>query len=117
LLPAVLAAGRAVAGAERLDAAAGDDHQIEPRGKRRVGDRAVRPLDGDPGDARPRQAPSEHQQAGLGVLDREPLESLAVLVDDAHRVRAARPVDASMPDGRIHACLLAVPAAFRGTVA
>ena len=103
----VLVAGAAVAGAQGLDPAAGDDDDRQARVEEGVHERAVGPLDGHAHDLPGGESPREPLQPGCGVLDLEALDGRAVLVDDADRVAPAGPVDARVRDGRMHPCLLA----------
>ncbi|MGD8485784.1 MAG: hypothetical protein PVH07_04010 [Chloroflexota bacterium] len=106
----VLVAAEAIAGAQGLDVAAGDDHDGQPGREQRADDRAVGPLDGDPADPPGGESSDEPAQAGGGVLDLRALDDRTALIDDADDVAPTGPVDARVRgDGgdRRHPCLLA----------
>jgi hypothetical protein len=106
----VLVAGQAVAGAQRLHLPAGDDHDRDPRPEQGVDDRAIGALDGDAVDTL--ETADELAEPDGRVFHLEPGHRDAPLVDHAHRVAVLRPVDAGGPADTIHACLLAVAAAW-----
>ena len=107
----VLVARQAVPGAERLDVPARDDRDREARSQQRIDDRPVRSLDGHAIDVA--EPPGQLPEPRGIVIHVEARRHRAPLVDDTHRVRRLRPVDAGEPAGdTIHACLLAVAAAW-----
>ena len=105
----VLVAGAAVAAAQGLDAATGDDDDPQARAQEGIDERAVGALDGDPAHAAGPQSGDEVPQTGVRVLDLVALEHRAGSVDDADRVTPGRPVDAGERGGgsRMHPCLRA----------
>ena len=101
----VLVARQAVAGAQRLDVAAGDDDHGQVSLEQRLDHGAIRSLDGHALD--PCEPGHQLPQPSVAVLDLEAGHRAAALVHDADRVGVLRPVDAGVPADTIHVCLLA----------
>ena len=93
----VLVAREAVAAAQPLHVAAGDDDHRQVGLEQRVDDGAVRALDGDALDAVGAEPADELAQPGRRVPHLEARDRSPGVVDHAHRVDLARPVDAGVP--------------------
>ena len=93
-----------VAAAQPLDLAWGDDHHPQHGVEQRLDQGAVAPLDGHTVDVEPGQSIDQPRERLAGVRDLEPGPDAAGLVDHAHQVRLARPIDPGEQRFALHQC-------------